>query len=157
MAGIDARLERLEAIEMIKVAKGRYALGADPTVDAAEMGALFTEDAELIIERFGSFHGRPAIEEFLSETPFSWMFHCMLPQTIEVAEDNRSADAVFYLWELANLPDEKGGDDLPVWIAGKYYDHFIKSGDEWLVARSELKLEMVSPYYEGWVKKRFVV
>jgi ketosteroid isomerase-like protein len=154
---IEKRVQILEDIEAIKTVKGKYALYADPQTNAEGMASLYTEDGECVVERFGTFKGREEIRAFLSEENFTWMFHCIMPQTIEVHADGVTADAVFYLWELANHPNRDGGGDTAVWIAGKYNDTFKKVGGAWFIARSELKLEMISPYEKGWVKQRFIV
>jgi hypothetical protein len=155
-AELEAKVQRLEDIEAIKQLKTRYARAADPTMKIEQMISLFAEDAVVDIERFGRYEGRTAIYEFLKSPVFTWMFHCMIPQVIDVAADGRTARGSWYLWELANLPNAKTQQSDAVWIAGVYNDEFVKSDGQWKFKHLNLKLEMLSPYADGWAKKRFV-
>lgn len=153
---LAARIQRLEDIEAIKQLKARWGETIDANLGAAKIVAMFADDAVIDIERYGRHEGRVAIEKFFSQTRFTWMFHCFIPKVIEIAEDGRTARGRWRLWELGtkprpvpNLPGE------PVWIGGNYDDDFVKIDHEWKFKTIRLKLEFISPYDQGWVKKPF--
>ena len=153
---LAASVRRLEDIEAIKVLKHKYGRAADPTMKPDDMCALFVDDAVIDIERFGRFDGMQEIRAFMEQNPFAWMFHCMVPQIVEVDDDGKHGRIAAYLWELATMPGGDGGDDVPLWAAGVYDDEVMKVDGEWKFKTVNLRLEVLSPYDKGWVKQRFV-
>lgn len=150
-----ARIQRLEDIEAIKEVKARYGQAADPTMNVDEMMSLFAEDAVLDIERFSVSEGTAEIRQFMAERGFLWMFHCMIPLFVKVSEDGRTARGGWKLWELGTMKDEQTGEPEAVWIGGVYDDEFVKENGEWKFKKVKLKMDLISPYSEGWAKKRF--
>ena len=153
---LAASVQRLEDIEAIKVLKHKYGRAADPTMKADEMCALYVDDTVINIERFGRYEGLQAIRAFMEQNAFAWMFHCMIPQIVEVDGDGKHGSVKSYLWELATMPGRNGGEDVPLWCAGAYDDEVVKVDGEWKFKAVNLRLEVLSPYDKGWVKQRFV-
>ena len=81
------RLERLEAMEEIRHLKQRSAVAADPQMDIDMFVDLYTEDGVMEFTNWETvLNGRDEIRAFLEVNPFTWMFHCLIPIRIEVAE-----------------------------------------------------------------------
>jgi hypothetical protein len=154
---LEARIRRLEDIQAIKNLLVRYARASDKHNDPDLMLPLFTEDGALDVgSDYGRYQGHDTLRAFFLETPkiISWSLHYMVSPSIEIAEDGRSATAFWYLWELANMPYPKGTGEEAVWIGGTYDSDLVKQDDgSWLFKEIRLKMELMSPYSEGWVKK----
>lgn len=152
-----ARIQRLEDIEAIKQLIARYARASDKQNDPALMLPLFTEDGVLDVgSGYGRYEGHEVLREFLSGTAaiISWSLHFNISPLVEVSRDGTKAQASWYLWEPANMPDPKTGGQIAVWIGGAYDSDVVKGADgEWRFKEIRLRMEIMSPYDEGWVKK----
>ena len=151
-----AHLEDLEAIRSLKIQYGRY---CDPTHNLDGMMALFTEDAIFDIgEEYGSYSGHDEIRAFLegADDIMLWAIHYMLAPQIELAEDGQSAHGTWYLWQLGTMPNPDGDGREPVWIAGVYHDDLVKIGGKWRFSKVALRMQIMSPYSEGWVKTPWI-
>jgi uncharacterized protein (TIGR02246 family) len=155
--GLVARIQRLEDIEAIKQLIARYAMAADRQNNPDLMLQLFTEDGVLDVgSGYGRYQGREVLREFLSGTAdiISWSLHFNISPLIEINEDGAGAAASWYLWEPANMPDPKTGGEIAVWIGGTYTSDVVKEHDgKWRFKEIRLRMEIMSPYDEGWVKK----
>ncbi|HKZ79387.1 MAG TPA: nuclear transport factor 2 family protein [Pyrinomonadaceae bacterium] len=158
LESLAARIQRLEDIEAIKYLLIRYAQGSDKHNDPDIMVPLFTEDAVFDIgSGYGTYVGHETIRKFLEGAPniIKWSLHYMISPLIEVADDGQTAKVFCYLWELANMPNSKGELE-PVLIGGTYNNDAVKlPNGEWKFSVVRLRMEIMSPYYEGWVKKPF--
>ena len=153
------RVERLEAIEAIRELKAQYARYCDPVHDIDGMVGLFTDDAIFDIgEEYGSYVGREEIRAFLkgADDIIPWAIHYMVSPKIKIAEDLRSAHGSWYLWQLATMPSRVGEGQEPVWIAGIYHDDLLKEGDAWRFAKVALRMQIMSPYQDGWVETPWI-
>ena len=152
-----ARIQRLEDIEAIKQLIARYAMASDKQNNPDLMLPLFTEDGVLDVgSGYGRYQGHEVLREFLSGTAdiISWSLHFNISPLIEISEDGASAEAFWYLWEPANMPDPKTGGQIAVWIGGTYASDVVKGHDgKWRFKEIRLRMEIMSPYDEGWVKK----
>jgi hypothetical protein len=155
MTSVLKRLERLEAIEEIRNLKQGSAVAADPNMDIDMFLSLYTEDGIMEIVNWDTvLKGHDEIRAFLEVNPFTWMFHCLLPIKIEVAEDCQSAKARWYLFEAATVFNSRSGEYDPVWVAGSYDDSMIKVNDEWKLTHTALTQEILCSYEEGWGENR---
>lgn len=154
---LAARIQRLEDIEAIKQLIARYARASDKQNDPVLMLPLFTEDGVLDVgSGYGRYEGHEVLREFLSGTAaiISWSLHFNISPLIEMGEDGTSARASWYLWEPANMPDAKSGGQIAVWIGGTYDSDVVKAPDgKWKFKEIRLRMEIMSPYDEGWVKR----
>lgn len=152
-----SRLQRLEDISAIKQLLSTYAQASDKNNDPVLMLPLFTEDGALDVgSGYGRFQGREVLGAFFSGTAsiISWSLHYNISPSIQIAEDGLTAAAFWYLWELANMPDAETGEEVPVLIGGSYTSDLVKESDgQWRFKEIRLKMEIMSPFYEGWVKK----
>ncbi|HKZ79377.1 MAG TPA: nuclear transport factor 2 family protein [Pyrinomonadaceae bacterium] len=154
---LAARIQRLEDIKAIEHLITRYAKASDKNNDPDLMLPLFTEDGALDVgSGYGRYQGHEVLRKFFSGTSsiISWSLHYNISPLIEVSEEGRTAQAFWYLWELANMPDSKTGGEEAVWIGGSYTSDLVKEEDgQWKFKEIRLKMEIMSPYSEGWVKK----
>jgi hypothetical protein len=151
---LSARLQRFEDIEAIKRLKARYAECADRGKNLMELCAddIVWDGGE----RFGRHVGKQAFREFGQRNAkvITWTLHYMIPSEIEVSDDGESARGAWYLWELAIMP-KADGEAEAVWIGGTYEDTFVKEQGRWKFKTVTLRLDVLSPYGDGWVKTRF--
>jgi SnoaL-like domain len=157
LENLAARIQWLEDIEAIKQLISRYAQASDKHNDPDLMLPLFTEDGALDVgSGYGRYQGHAVLREFFLGTPkiISWSLHYNISPLIEVAANGQSARVFWYLWELANMPDAKKAEQIAVWIGGTYDSDVVKQADgQWRFKEIRLKMELMSPYSEGWVKK----
>lgn len=155
MDAILKRLERLEAIEEIKNLKQGSAVAADPNMDIDMFLSLYTEDGIMEIVNWETvLTGHAEIRAFLEVNPFTWMFHCLLPVKIDVAEDCLSASARWYLFEAATVFNSRTSEYDPVWVAGSYDDKMIRINNEWKLTHTALTQEILCRYEDGWGNTR---
>lgn len=153
------RLQRLEDIEAIKQLKARYARACDPTHNVDELMSLFTEDAIFDVgQEYGRYEGKEAIRKFLesADAIIPWAMHYMISPLIEIAEDGQTAHASWYLWEPATMPSPQTGELMAVWIAGVYHEDFVKQAGQWKFKKITLRMEIMSPYADGWVRTPWI-
>src|SRR3990172_4256865 len=155
LENLAARIRRLEDIKAIEHLITRYAKASDKNNDPDLMLPLFTEDGALDVgSGYGRYQGHEVLRKFFSGTSsiISWSLHYNISPLIEVSEEGRTAQAFWYLWELANMPDSKTGGEEAVWIGGSYTSDLVKEEDgQWKFKEIRLKMEIMSPYSEGWV------
>ncbi|MBA2526246.1 MAG: nuclear transport factor 2 family protein [Pyrinomonadaceae bacterium] len=157
LENLAARIQRLEAIKAIENLITRYAKASDKNNDPELMLPLFSEDGALDVgSGYGRYQGHEILRNFFVGTSsiISWSLHYNISPFVEVAEDGKTANAFWYLWELANMPDAKTGGEEAVWIAGSYTSDLVQEADgEWRFKEIRLAMEIMSPYSEGWVRK----
>ncbi len=155
---LTKRIERLEALEEIKQFRQRSATAADPHMDIDMLVDMYAKDGIMEYPTFGTrFQGHDEIRGFLEINAFTWMFHCLIPITIEVEEGCQAASARWYLWETATVHNGKTGEYDPVWVAGAYDDKMIKVDGEWKFTHTILNLELLCAYEDGWRADRVKV
>jgi len=160
IAGMDAnqntRLERLEAIEDIRVLKARYADVCDTGYDPVRMRPFFTEDAVWDGgPRFGRYEGVDAVCEFFAgvSSLITWALHYMMAPIIDVADDGMTAVASWYLLEPCTITTDDGPRAMV--ITGRYADRYRKEQDGWKFSEVVLDCQTISPLDEGWASKPF--
>jgi hypothetical protein len=154
---LAARIQRLEDIEAIKWLTLRYAQGADQNNNVDILMPLFAENAVWDAgERFGRYEGKQAIHDFLkgSGSFIGWTLHYMVSPGVKIADDGKTAQAFWYLWETANMPNPKTGETEAMWIGGTYDTTLVKENGEWKFTYVNLQIKLLSPYTEGWAKQQ---
>jgi len=149
---LERRLRVLEDIEAIKKLKARYCAYCDNNYDADGIAALFTEDAVWDGGNFGRYEGREAIRTFFRGAPriFPFAIHQVMNPIIEV--EGEQAKGQWYLFQPATLAE----GNQAVWLAARYEEEYVKVGSEWKFKRLKVFPSFLTPYDQGWVKKRFV-
>jgi hypothetical protein len=155
---LAARVQRLEDKEAIEHLLVLYAQGSDKQNDPDIMVPLFTEDGVFEVgSGYGTYVGHESIRKFLEGAPdiIKWSLHYMISPQIDIAEDGKTAKVFCYLWEIANM-ENRNGDLEPVLIGGTYHNEAVKlPSGEWRFNHVRLGMEIMSPFYQGWVKKPF--
>lgn len=154
---LAARVQRLEDIEAIRDIIVRYAQGADRNNDVDILMPLFADDAVWDAgERFGRYEGKEAIRQFLlgSHSFIGWTLHYMVSPAIKIADDGKMAQAFWYLWETANMPNATTHEPEAVWIGGTYDTTLAKENGQWKFTYVNLQIKLLTPYTEGWAKKQ---
>ena len=149
---LERRLRVLEDIETIKKLKARYCAYCDNNYDADGIASLFTEDAVWDGGKFGRYEGREAIRTFFRGAPriFPFALHQVMNPIIEV--EGEQAKGQWYLFQPATLSE----GNQAVWLAARYEEEYVKVGSEWKFKRLKVFPSFLTPYDQGWVKKRFV-
>ena len=129
MTALQARVDRIEAVEAIANLVAVYARGADKQNDRAIMGRLHHEHAVWEANGFGRFEGREAILDAVGDIArerILWCVHYMVAPLIEILPGGTTATCSWYLWELAKIRDDDG-IVRDSWLAG-YYDTTLSLG-----------------------------
>ena len=149
---LERRLRVLEDIETIKKLKARYCAYCDNNYDADGIASLFTEDAVWDGGKFGRYEGREAIRTFFRGAPriFPFAIHQVMNPIIEV--EGEQAKGQWYLFQPATLAE----GNQAVWLAARYEEEYVKVESEWKFKRLKVFPSFLTPYDQGWVKKRFV-
>ena len=155
---LAARVQALEDIEAIKNLFVFYAQGSDDLNDPDVMVPLFTEDGVFEVgSGYGTYVGHAAIREFLEGAPniIKWSLHYLISPHVVLSDDGKSAKVFAYLWELANMTNNSGELE-PMLIGGTYRNDAVKlENGEWKFSTVRLHMDIMSPFYEGWVKRPF--
>jgi len=148
---LERRLRVLEDIETIKKLKARYCAYCDNNYDADGIASLFTEDAVWDGGKFGRYEGREAIRTFFRGAAriFPFAIHQVMNPIIEV--EGEQAKGQWYLFQPATLAE----GNQAVWLAARYEEEYVKVGSEWKFKRLKVFPSFLTPYDQGWVKKRF--
>jgi len=150
VSSLEARVQRLEDIEAIRVLKHRYATLCDEGYQADPLAALFTEQAIWDGGMLGRFEGREAIRAFFAgcATTVPFAIHHLGNPIIEVSGD----EATGHWFLLEPLVFAKGSQAF--WMAARYHDRYLRTPDGWRFADVKIELTMLSPYEAGFGKAR---
>jgi ketosteroid isomerase-like protein len=146
------RLQVLEDSEAIKKLKARYCAYCDNNYDADGIAALFTEDAVWDGGSFGKHEGREAIRTFFRGAPklLTFAIHQVMNPLIEVQGER--ATGKWYLFQPCTLAE----GNQAAWLAARYEEEYVKVGGEWKFTQLKVFSSFMTPYEQGWAKKKFV-
>jgi SnoaL-like domain len=153
---LELRVAKLEAAEEIRHLKARYAEVCDTGYIPDRMVPLFTKEAVWSGgPRFGTHTGIDEIYHFFDEVrhQISWALHYMIAPAIEVADDTEHATGTWYLWQPCSF--KEGDTEEAVWLTGTYADRYRREDGAWKFAEVNLNVLTISPFDEGWARKRF--
>lgn len=152
------RVQRLEDIEAIKRVIVRYAQGADKRNDPDIMVPLFAENGVWDGgDRFGVYQGHDALRNFFAETGsfINWTLHYMVSPAVDISVNSGKADAFWYLWETAVMPEQETEKDVACWIGGTYEAKLSRQSDaKWKFDRVLLNVQLLAPYEKGWAERQ---
>lgn len=157
LSSLEEKLERIEAIEEIKQLRWEYSRACDDNHNADRLVPMFAEDAEIVLNPpfSGTIKGHVALREMFQNNPvrngITWTFHYYLQPLITIHADQVTADASWYLWELAKMPNDQGVEEA-VWVTGEYEDTYVKEDGRWKFTRIVVNVRVLSPYSDGWAK-----
>jgi len=157
---LEKRMHALEDLQAIKKLKARYGELADERsrvkekeeleVIASEMAKLFTEDGVWDGgEVFGIRKGRKEIYEYFRQPAWKLGLHYFMNPHVTI-EGNKARGRWYLL-----LPGTTK-DNTAVWMAGFEDDEYVKMNGQWLKSRMKLTLLFLTPYDQGWVKRRMI-
>jgi len=144
------RLQVLEDKEAIRDLIARYADVVDHNADKAELKALFTPDAVWTSKQIGTWKGRDTIVKSLHKVctvQIPWALHYMTQVQIKVARNGESAQAHYYLWELAKFRETPSASPDSTWIGGWYDTTVKKVKGEWRFSKIILTIRLLSPVH----------
>jgi CDGSH-type Zn-finger protein len=156
---INGKLTHLQDVEAVQRLIVTYARGCDRGNDPEVLGPLFTEDGTWECKGFGIYRGRDQLAKGLhgiAGEKIWWSLHYMISPLIDINPDGKSGTAFWYLWESATVPNPATDEAEAHWIGGTYDCDIVKQDGQWFFKRMELRLNMVSPYGEGWVEAKFL-
>jgi hypothetical protein len=147
-ASIESRLQRVEALEQIRLLKAKYCDLCDDGYPADALISLFTDDGAWDGGEMGVFEGRDAVHGFFTNMPnvMSFAIHHVTNSAIEVSEDATTARGRWYLLQTATLK----GNDEAVWLAARYDDDLVFQDDRWLFRRVTLRSRFYTTHKVGW-------
>jgi hypothetical protein len=157
LAILEQEVRRLKDIEAIKQLRWDYSRACDDNHNPDRLVPMFTTDASIVLNPpfSGEVRGHAALREMFANNArvngITWTLHYYLQPIIAVANDGRTAKATWYLWELAKMPDATGKEE-PVWVAGEYFDDYVKEDGRWKFQHIDVNVRLLSPYQDGWVK-----
>src|SRR5262249_14294422 len=155
-ANQNTRLERLEAIEDIRVLKARYADVCDTGYDPVRMRPFFTEDAVWDGgPPLGRYEGVDAVCEFFAgvSSLIVWALHYMIAPVIDLADDGLTATGSWYLLEPCTIATDDGPRAMV--ITGRYADRYRKEADGWKFSEVVLDCQTITALDEGWARRPF--
>lgn len=152
MEALEARFRKLADIDEIRLLKARYAAACDSNYDADAIADLFTEDAVWDGGKFGKAEGRENIRRFFrrAREVFSFAIHNVMNPRIDM--DGDRATEQWYLLQPATREPETQA----VWLAAVYHDEYVRVSGKWLFKHLQLRSNFLTPYEQGWAKKRFI-
>lgn len=136
----------------------RYARACDVGNDPVLLRPLLADHATWTCNGFGTYVGGDDVAlglKGIAGEKIWWSLHNMISPQIEIDDTGTKANAFWYLWEAATIPNVHSGEAEAHWVGGTYNAQFELIGDRWLFTLIDLNLDMATPYSEGWVAKRF--
>ena len=157
-SALTLRVGKLEAIEEIRKLKMDYAKLCDNAYPPQEISEMFTEDA--IWDggpKFGLYRGRQEIYNFFDGVSGDLVFamHFMMGDTIEVADDLKSAAGAWQLLEPVSMVID--GVNRPLWLAGLYDDKYVKGDEGWQFSHVKLDWKLQARNDVGWAEQRIQI
>jgi hypothetical protein len=163
LEALEKRIQALEDQEAIKRLKAKYAQLCDARYDARtlamksdvevksiarEIANLFTEDAVWDGgEKLGIARGKEEIYERFVNSAFRFAVHYFVMPDIRV--EGNKAKARWYLFQAAT-----NKENLAVWMSGVEDDEYAKIHDQWLQTSMKVTIYFLTPYDQGWTKRR---
>ncbi len=160
---LEKRVQAWEDLEAIKKLKAKYgqlcdarynlqtmAMKGEAEVEtfAREIANLFTEDGVWDGgEKLGVARGREKIYQRFKESAFKFAVHYFVMPDITI--EGNKARARWYLLQAATLKD-----NTAVWMSGVEDDEYININGQWLQTYMKVAIFFLTPYDQGWAKKR---
>lgn len=150
-------LEDLEAIRELKVRYGQICDGRYGVKDKKKLKALAREVIELFSDdaiwdggkQFGIYRGKKDIYEFFTQPSYNFGLHYFVRPDLSI--NGNKASGRWYLLMPATMKD-----NTAVWMAGFEDDEYVKSSGQWLCSHMKLTISFLTPYDQGWAKKRMI-
>jgi len=154
---LEARIQVLEDIEAIKKLKATYCYLCDAGLgevrNREELISHFTADAfvDFGLGPGSQFTGTEGLAVFFGQVvpgAVSFCMHMVHNPIIEVDGD-RATGRWYY-----EAPTTDTTTGRAQWMAGTYFEEYVRENGEWKFASIRTKWKYISPYDEGWAKNR---
>lgn len=145
------KIQWLYDIESIKQLKHQYCAYCDESYDPDGIGGLFLEDGVWDGGPFGRYEGRAAIREFFAGASQLISFANHYVTNPIIAVDGNTATGRWDLWQ----PMVSEPETIACWLVAKYREQYERVDDRWYFNVLELDVKALSPYDEGFARKRF--
>ncbi len=151
-------IQKLEAYRLIQNEMGR-AVSAFNFRQADRLLSFFALDQEDVWLEFadeGVFNGPEAVKAIINEMvgadakPGEMLDMQLTTPMIEVADDLKTAKAVWWMPGAGAIPQEEG-DPMAIWAWGELAVTFIREGGDWKIWHLHYFRYMKCDYKKGWV------
>lgn len=151
-------MQKLEAYRQIQNEMGR-AVSAFNFRQADRLLSFFAldqEDVWLELADEGVFNGPEAVKAIINDTvgvpakPGEMLDMQLTTPMIEVADDLKTAKAVWWMPGAGAIPQEEG-DPMAIWAWGELAVTFIREGNDWKIWHLHYFRYMKCDYKKGWV------
>lgn len=148
---LEERIKVLEDIEEIKKVKNTYCYRCDEK-DVDGVMSCFAQDCTADYGPFGKCTNREEVRTFFKNIydTLPFFIHMITNDFIDINGDKAKAKWYF------NVPSTHQPTNQPIWILGTYDEDLVRENGEWKVSRMDCIFHYVTPYDQGWVKKRMV-
>ncbi|MBL4743300.1 MAG: nuclear transport factor 2 family protein [Cycloclasticus sp.] len=156
---LENDFQRLNDINEIRNLKAEQVLAFEDAENSVSRSiATVTEDTVMDYgPDFGVHEGIDVFRQFAEMPPFKWAIHFMVPSKIKVHGDGQTAEAIWYLWELATKISPIDGKEKAVLLAGVYYDSYRKlASGEWKISKMKFDSKLLCSYKKGWKKEKII-
>ena len=140
---LESRVRELEDLRAIQELRFGYHIAVNER-QLDDIGALFSEDAEVDFGEIGAAQGRAAIAAFyrgvVGGSPFIKQF--IHNHRIRVAGDEAQG--------LSYLDARTVRDGQSIMVAARFDDTYVREGAEWRFRSLRLTPFFVAPLSEGW-------
>ena len=146
VAALESEVSELRAREALRALRFRY----HECINEGrwnDIPALFAEDCELDFGYLGRASGRDSVRRFFERgqqlLPFVKQF--IHNHTLEVDADRATG--------FAYLEAKSVSEGTAYFVAGRYDDAYVRTGEGWLFARMNFTPYFTVPFHEGWAQK----
>ncbi len=147
MPELEARIERLEAIEAIRQVKARYCEICDNNHNPKEILTIFTEDGIWEGEGIGRAEGHEEISTLFSsfQSEISFSQHMVQNPVIDVTGDTAVARWYFFgMFKFFRNESRR-------WQAARYHESYKRVAGVWKIKHLKIAPPTMSVSYEkGW-------
>jgi len=161
---LEARIRVLEDIESIKKLRATYCYLSDAGLadpkNRDELVSHLTKNAKLDFGKEkvdGSlppqsrWEGIEGLKKFFGHVVPSGVSFCMHMVHNPIIEVNGDTATGRWYYEA---PATKASNGEAQWMAGAYWDEYVKENGEWKISYQRMEWKYITPYDQGWAKVR---
>ena len=148
---LEERIKVLEDIEEIKKVKKTNCYCCDEKNLEGVMG-IFAKECTADYGPFGKCNTRKEVRTFFENIykTLPFFIHMITNDMIEVKGDKANAKWYF------NVPSTHQPTNQAIWILGTYDEDYVREDGKWKCSRMDCIFHYVTPYDQGWVKKKML-
>jgi len=150
---LEARIKVIEDIEEIKKLKATYCYlcdaGLNKDKNRDELITHFTKNARLNFGPESDWEGPDGLKTFFGEIVPRGVTFCMHMVHNPIIEVNGDKATGRWYYEA---PTTNAVDGKAQWMAGTYWEEYVRENGEWKFDSIRTEWKYVAPYDEGWAK-----